>query len=91
MKTTAPPDWIPAYARTAVFPAQSTPENLCKSHGRKAGTRARSVALEGRPRYRILEPELPEFEPSPNRLGVVEPQLPHEVEGDVRFYVKFCC
>ncbi len=47
--------------------------------------------MEGRLCYRILEPELREFDLSPERYGVVEPQVPHEVEamGDVRFYVEF--
>ena len=42
-------------------------------------------------RYRILEPDIREFELSPDRPGVVQPEQPHEVEplGDVHFYVEF--
>ena len=42
--------------------------------------------------YRILEPEFEEIELSPERPGVVEPEVPHEVEpakGGVRFRVDF--
>ena len=85
------PESVSAYARTAVFSAQSIPEGLRKSHRTKAGTWAKIVILEGRLRYRILEPELREFELSSDVPGVVEPQVPHEVEavGNVSFYVEF--
>ena len=85
------PDCVAAYARTATFSARSIPDNLRRSHRTKAGTWAKIVILEGRLRYRILEPVIREFELSPDRPGVVEPDVPHEVEavGDVRFYVEF--
>lgn len=53
---------------------------------------ARIVVLEGRLRYRILEPESEEIELSPGRPGIVEPEVLHEVEapGPVRFHVDFC-
>ena len=52
---------------------------------------AKIVVLEGRLRYRILEPVIREFELWPSRPDVVEPEVPHEVEaiGEVRFYVEF--
>ena len=85
------PEGVAAYARTATFSARTIPEKLLKSHRTKAGTWAKIVILEGRLRYRILEPEMCELDLSPDRHGVVEPQVPHEVEavGDVRFYVEF--
>ena len=82
---------VAAHARTATFSAQSIPDSLRKSHRTKSGTWAKIVVLEGRLRYRVLEPEIREFELSPGLPGVVEPEVPHMVEaaGDVRFYVEF--
>jgi hypothetical protein len=47
--------------------------------------------LSGSLRYRILGPDPEEHILSPERVGVVEPEVPHEVEplGEVRFYVEF--
>ena len=61
------------------------------AHRTKAGTWAKIVVLEGRLRYRILEPESEETELSPGRPGIVEPEVLHEVEapGPVRFRVDF--
>ncbi len=85
------PEGVAAYARTATFSARSIPGNLRKSHRTKPGTWGKIVILEGRLRYRILEPEVRDLELSPDCPGLVEPQVPHEVEalGDVRFYVEF--
>ena len=85
------PEGVAAYARTATFSARTIPENLRRSHRTKAGTWAKIVVLEGKLRYRVLEPEIREFELSPDCPGVVEPKVRHEVEagGDVRFYVEF--
>jgi tellurite resistance-related uncharacterized protein len=49
------------------------------------------VVLEGTLLYRILEPEVEEILLSPDRYGVVEPTVRHEVEplSGVRFYVEF--
>ena len=49
------------------------------------------VVLEGTLLYRILEPEVEEILLSPNRCGVVEPTVRHEVvpSTEVRFYVEF--
>ena len=85
------PAGVAPYARTATFTAGSIPANLRRSHRTKAATWAKIVILEGRLRYRILEPDIQEVELSPARPGVVQPEVPHEVEavGDVRFYVEF--
>ena len=85
------PEGVSAYARTATFSTASIPESLRGSHRTRAGTWAKIVILEGRLRYRILEPDIREFELSPHRPGVVEPEVPHEVEavGEVRFHVEF--
>ena len=85
------PDGVSNYARTPEFSEDSIPGNLLKSHSTKAGTWGKIVVLEGRLRYRILEPEIRTFELSPGQPGIVEPEVPHEVEpvGRVRFRVEF--
>jgi tellurite resistance-related uncharacterized protein len=47
--------------------------------------------VQGTLRYRILGPEPEEHVLSPDCPGIVEPEVPHEVEplGEVRFYVEF--
>ena len=91
VQMTSLPEGVAAYARSATFSARSIPENLRKAHRTRGGTWAKIVILEGRLRYRVLEPGTREFELSPDRPGVVQPEVPHEVEavGDVRFYVEF--
>ena len=85
------PEGVARYGGTSVFSEDSIPANLRRAHRTKAGTWAKIVVLEGRLRYRILEPECEETELSPGRPGIVEPGLLHEVEapGPVRFLVDF--
>ncbi len=85
------PKGVARYGGTPEFSERSIPANLLRAHRTKAGTWARIVVLEGRLLYRILEPELEEIELSPERPGIVEPEVPHEVEarGRVRFRVDF--
>ena len=85
------PEGVSSYASTPEFTEESVPENLLKSHRTRAGTWGRIVVLEGRLRYRVLEPELRACELSPGNPGLVEPDIPHEVEpmGRVRFRVDF--
>ena len=67
----------------------SIPASLLRAHSTKAGIWGKIVAIEGRLRYRILEPEVEEIELSPARPGIMEPEVSHEVEtvGPVRFRV----
>ena len=85
-----PPD-VTAYKRTPEFTHDTIPAGLLKSHSTKAGVWGNIVVVDGRLRYRILEPVLEEFELDPGSAGVVEPTIKHEVEplGPVRFYVEF--
>ncbi len=79
------------YGGTPEFSENTIPASLLRSHRTKAGTWAKIVVLEGRLLYRILEPEIEEIELSPERPGIVEPGILHEVEavGPVRFRVEF--
>lgn len=80
-----------AYKRTAEFTETTVPAGLLRSHTTKAGTWGRIHVVAGRLRYRILEPAVEEIDLTPEREGVVEPEVPHEVEplGTVRFFVEF--
>jgi tellurite resistance-related uncharacterized protein len=85
------PGNVTSYNRTPEFTRATIPKGLLRRHQTKAGTWGKIVVLEGQLRYRILEPELEEINLWPDKFGVVEPTVRHEVEpiGHVRFYVEF--
>jgi tellurite resistance-related uncharacterized protein len=85
------PEDVQAYSRTPEFSQDTLPAGLGKRHTTREGVWGRIVVLEGSLRYRILEQEPEEVLLGPEREGVVEPEVPHEVEpmGTVRFYVEF--
>lgn len=85
------PDTCQPYKRTPLFDEASVPPGLLKSHQTKAGTWGKIVVVEGKLRYRILEPELEVHVLDSDCFGVVEPEVLHEVElmGKVSFYVEF--
>ena len=85
------PEGVARYGGTPEFSDGSIPASLLRSHRTKAGTWAKIVVLEGRLLYRILEPGIEEIELSPERPGIVEPEVAHEIEaaGPVRFRVDF--
>jgi tellurite resistance-related uncharacterized protein len=84
------PAGVRAYRRTAVFDQDNLPAALRHEHSTKAGVWALIHVIEGRLRYRILDP-LSETELEPGKPGVVSPRQLHEVEplGPVRFFVEF--
>jgi len=85
------PENVIAYKQTPEFNQESVPAGLLKSHQTKAGTWGQIKILSGKLMYRILEPELEEIELSPERFGVVEPTVLHELvmTEPVRFQVIF--
>lgn len=85
------PAGVSSFSRSREFSGDSIPEKLRKEHRTAAGVWGKIVVLEGRLRYRILEPDLQDTEISPEMPGVVEPEIAHEVKalGKVRFYVEF--
>jgi tellurite resistance-related uncharacterized protein len=85
------PDDVVAYKRTADFTETTVPAALRKSHDTKAGVWGRIIVTEGKLRYRILEPAIEDHVLDSDHVGVVEPQVPHEVMplGAVRFHVEF--
>lgn len=85
------PEGVSKYASTREFSEASIPANLLRRHQTRTGVWGRIVVLEGKLRYRILEPAIEEVELAPGRHGIVEPQIAHEVEpiGSARFHVEF--
>lgn len=85
------PSSVTPYKRTPEFTRTSTPAGLLRGHNTKEGVWARIVILEGSMTYRILEPVVEEVSLSPDRWGVIEPKVLHEIVPDegVRFYVEF--
>jgi tellurite resistance-related uncharacterized protein len=85
------PDHLVPYKRTAEFMDTSVPSGLLHAHRTKEGVWGKIVILEGSLLYRILEPVREEIQLTPDRYGVVEPTITHEVvpQAGVRFYVEF--
>ncbi|MGH7004364.1 MAG: DUF1971 domain-containing protein [Alphaproteobacteria bacterium] len=84
------PDGLVVYKRTPIFDETSVPSGLRREHRTKAGVWALIHVLEGRLRYRILDP-MHEDVLTPAAPGIVRPEQPHEVEplGRLRFYLEF--
>lgn len=82
---------VTSYKKTPEFTNETVPKGLLKSHQTKEGTWGKIVILEGKLRYRILEPEMEEIQLSPEKFGIVEPTILHEVKPltQVKFYVEF--
>ncbi|HKU99396.1 MAG TPA: DUF1971 domain-containing protein [Vineibacter sp.] len=89
MTSRLPPGLV-AYKRTPVFDQDSLPAALRRVHRTKRGVWALIHVLEGRLRYRILDPAR-EMTLIPGAPGVVRPEQPHEVEplGAMRMFVEF--
>lgn len=85
------PATVKPYKQTTVFDENTVPAGLRKSHSTREGVWAKIIVLEGELIYRILDPVVEEIKLTPERFGVVEPTVKHEVvPGDrVRFYVEF--
>ncbi len=77
--------------RTPEFTEATMPAGLRRRHTTRAGVWARIEVHEGVLRYRILGEPTEEHRLSPGHPGVVEPEVPHEVEpeGACRFHVEF--
>jgi tellurite resistance-related uncharacterized protein len=80
-----------AYRKTPTFTPETVPKGLLREHRTKAGVWGKIVVLKGSLRYRILRDPVEEHVLRPDRHGVVEPEVPHEVAflDDGEFYVEF--
>lgn len=85
-----PPAAPEPYKRTAVFDENTLPAGLRKEHRTKRGVWGVIRVLDGRLRYRILEPES-EVILEPGHPGLVLPDQPHLVVplGPMRMQVEF--
>jgi tellurite resistance-related uncharacterized protein len=84
------PDGLVAHKRTPIFDQDSIPAGLRRRHSTKAGVWGLIVVVEGRLRFRLLDPASERILDIRDS-GVVQPMQPHEVEplGPVRFFVEF--
>lgn len=78
------------YKSTPVFDENTLPGGLRKEHRTKAGVWGIIRVLEGRLRYRVLDP-ITETILDPDHPGLVLPDQPHFVEplGAMRMQVEF--
>jgi tellurite resistance-related uncharacterized protein len=84
------PAGLVAYRRTPIFTERTLPGALRHRHETKAGVWALITVIEGRLRFRRLDPPS-QTVLDPTAPGIVAPEEPHEVEplGPVRFFVEF--
>jgi tellurite resistance-related uncharacterized protein len=84
------PAGLVAYRRTPVFDQDTIPVGLRREHRTAAGVWGLITVLEGRLRFRALDPPAETVLTSETPMAVV-PQQPHEVapDGPVRFFVEF--
>lgn len=89
-KDDALPAGLRAYKRTPTFDESTIPDGLRHRHSTKEKVWGLIQIVEGRLRYRVLEPPS-ERVLDPAHPGVVRPAQFHEVEplGPVRFFVEF--
>ncbi len=78
------------YRSTPIFDENTLPAGLRKEHRTKAGVWAVIRLLEGRLRYRTLDPDS-EMILDPERSGLILPKQAHFVEplGPVRLQIDF--
>jgi len=88
--TAAAPTPTKPYKSTAVFDETTLPAGLQREHRTKAGAWGVIRVLEGRLRYRVLDPKS-EMILEPGRPGLILPEQPHLVEplGPIRMQVEF--
>ena len=84
------PPGVSAYRRTPVFDQDTIPKGLLQRHSTRAGVWGVISVLEGRLRFRLLDPPS-ETVLEPGRPAIVAPEQPHQIaaEGAVRFFVEF--
>ena len=87
---TLPPNVV-AYRKTPVFTQDTVPKALLNRHFTQEGSWAKIWVTFGQLAYRILTDTPEEHTLTPDLAGIVEPQVPHQVEplGSVEFYVEF--
>lgn len=87
---TLPPN-ATAYRKTPIFTQETVPAALLGRHTTKAGSWGKIRVISGQLCYRILTDIPEEHTLTPDSPGIVEPQVPHQIEllEPVKFYVEF--
>lgn len=82
---------VTAYRKTPVFTQETIPQGLLHRHTTKEGSWGKISVISGQLRYRILTDIPEEYTLTSDSSGIIEPQIPHEVEplGATEFYVEF--
>lgn len=85
------PEKVNVYKRTPDFNAETVPAGLLKTHTTKEGTWGKICVSKGKLLYTIETESRETIELTPEKYGVIEPQVPHYVEavGEVEFHVEF--
>lgn len=85
------PENVAAYKRTPSFTEATVPPGLLKNHSTIEGAWAKIVIEEGSLKYTIQSDPPEQVILSPERCGIVEPRVLHQVEplGKVVFHVEF--
>ncbi len=85
------PEKVHAYKKTDLFDETSIPYGLLKDHSTKANVWGKINIIEGKLLYIIQSSPPEEIELSPEKFGVVEPEVLHHVKplGLVKFFVEF--
>lgn len=85
------PENIQAYKKTEVFDENSVPLGLLKDHNTKRGVWAKICIIDGKLLYTIRTNPMTEVVLTPDKFGVVEPEVKHFVTpvGSVKFFVEF--
>jgi tellurite resistance-related uncharacterized protein len=78
------------YKRTPVFDQDNLPDGLRHEHRTKPGVWGLIRVIEGRLRYRVIDPPSEQVL-APETPGLIRPEQRHEVApvGPVRFFVEF--
>ncbi|HEY9706455.1 MAG TPA: DUF1971 domain-containing protein, partial [Allocoleopsis sp.] len=66
--------------QTAIFNQNTIPTGLLNQHTTKAGTWAKINVISGKLHYQILTTPPENHILTPTFSGIVEPQIPHQVE-----------
>ena len=84
------PPGLEAYRRTPIFTETTLPTGLRHRHQTKSGVWAAITIVDGRLRFRRLDPPAETILDAATP-GIVAPEEPHEVEplGPVRFFIEF--
>lgn len=88
------PQGFRPYRQTSVFTQATVPAGLLRSHRTKAGRWGKITVVKGALRYRILTEPVEELVIQPNRPGIIEPEVPHEItfieaNDETEFFVEF--